>query len=843
MNGLSMFRGLSGVRKVDPGKSAQIDRSQSPSKDRAQGGFVAPNLAAKAQTKSYKTVHHNFTPAANRVDILQETIMAPHTTRRDPVSMHLLMETAIGDSAQYEVLSHNDLDNMKREISKTSSRLDTARHELALATKVRDAARSIDRLPSASSKDFARPGSRGKGATPGRNSEELEQSARRCDELGQEVAKLEREEYQLQKSLLEHTAGVLQMTHKGYLKKDPTQDDIRQGHHIPGLDLDGEFGGLGQYALYEQVLQNELNGEQSTADLAGQHQMILDVERRVEDLNSRLRQMILELRPQKQVLPQPPRQLGDDPNNVGEVLFEQVGFLEECLTTVHNLQNTRGANSEAKTVKQSQLVLEVEQRMEDLNVQLRGIILDMKPRKEELPNPARELRDDPDNPEIILNEQVDFLEACLESMNKLLEQKREAGAFGAPEDKLEAFNNRLFELMTRHDPERSSKYFPPPQANGTTILDQFEYLNQGLKAVDRRLDELGEFEETSAEKLASYQDRAEQYVTVVGFLWDMFLARDREEAARAGQPPPQDNFSLQELSKKVQELHAKYYDMLDQKDVLTRQIQQQRDLSSTADTTRDQKMNSMREENEALKSQLQITSEEAAMHLEKLSLAIAECEAVKNTLSMRDEQQGISHSRALDEEARGRKLAEEQLAAQTALAVKAESSLKELESEVIRLQTELTIAKAELDSAHGTRAQRAAEAAGDPALQARVQTLQKELSETIADYESMTKATIEYEKEREKLENTADALRDQVESLEMQLSEEKINGMGAKSPGMESVRSAPGGTSVAVLKTEFKKMMRERTDEKRKLQAEYRENLKVRNYFECEHKLRRILMR
>ena len=753
--------------------------------------------------------------------------MTSQAATKDPLAMHQLMETAIGDSAEYGVLSHNDLDALKQELSRTSSRLEAARRELAVETRVRDASHSMDRLPPGASKNFPRPGSRGKGADAGRNSEEAAQSARKCEELSEEIAKLKEEEYRLQKGLLEHTAGVLQLTHKGYLKKEPTHDDIRQGHYIPGPDLDGEFGGLGQHALHDQVLENELNGEQSIAGLADQHQMVLDVERRVEILNAQLREMILELRPQKQALPQPPRQLEDDPNNVGEVLFEQVGFLEECLSTVHNLQNNRGAVSEAKMVKQSQLVLEIEKRMEDLNVQLREVILAMKPRKEELPHPARELRDDPDNPDIILNEQVDFLEACLESMQKLLEERREAGAYDSPENKLEAFNNRLFDLMTQHDPERASKYFPPPQANGDTLLDQFEYLEQGLKAVDRRLDELGEFEETSAEKLASYQERAEQYVTVVGFLWDMFLAKDREEASREGRPPPQDKFSLQELSQKVQELHAKYYEMLDHKDVLTRQIQQQRQLTTTADATKDQKLNTMREENEDLKGQLQTTSEEAAVHLERLNLTMAELEAAKNTLSMRDEQQGISSSRALDDEKQGRRLAEEQLAAQTALAVKAESSLRELESETARLQTELTIAKAELDSAHGTRAQRAAEAAGDPALQARVQTLQKELSETIADYESMTKASIEYEKEREQLENTADSLRDRVESLESQLSEERINSMGVKSPGMESARSAGGGTSLAVLKTEFKKMMRERTDEKRKMQAEYRENLKV----------------
>ena len=717
----------------------------------------------------------------------------------------------MGDSESYDILSQERLDSLKQDLSATSGRITTLRRELALETRVRDAARSVNRLPSIS-------GNKGRGSDAGRNSEEVTQSAKKCEELDAEIIKLEKDEYRLQKSLLEHTAGVLQLTHKGYLKKEPTAEHVRTGHHIPGLDLDGEFGGLGQYTLYKDVLSNELNGEQPTAELADQHQMILSVERRVEELNARLRDMILELKPQKMTLPQPPRLLGDDPNDLGEILFDQVDFLAKCLETVHSLQNSRGDTLGAKSAKQSQLFLDVESRMEDLNNILRGIILDLKPRKEELPDPARELRDDPDNPEIILTEQVGFLEACLTSLQTLLQEKRDAGDFELPEDKLGLLNGKLFDLMTHNDPERASKYFPPPQPDGTTMFDQFEYLEQGLKAVDRRMGELGDFEDTAAEKLASYQNRAEQYVSVIGGLWDILRAEELELATQAGRSPPQDNFSLQAFSKKVQELHANHLEMMDQKEVLTRQIQQQRDLGTTADNTKDKRMNIMRDENNALKSQLDTVSAEAAVHLEKLTLTTAELQSAKNMLAMRDEQAGRGNSRVLDEEKNSRRLAEEQLTAQTVLAVKAENAVKELESTVARLQTELTIAQADLDSAHGTRAQRAAEAAADPALQARVQMLQKELSEMTADYESMTKASIEYEKERDRLESAADGLRDRVGELEGQLAEERINGMGVKSPGMESVRSvgAGGGTSVSVLKAEFKKMTRELREGHRK---------------------------
>ncbi|KAI4149040.1 MAG: hypothetical protein LQ340_004808 [Diploschistes diacapsis] len=821
MNGLKYIHGFRTAEPSKPIVPVPADRPHQPTQD--LGGGIAPYPVPESEPQAMLLNNVSY---FNK-DTEKQATMAGQSTTKDPVSMHLLMETAIGDSEHYDVLSQTELDSLKRELVRVSGQLNTSRHQLVLDTKVRDAARSMDRLSAVPTKDVAKPGSRGKGGDAVRDTPEMAQSVKRCEELTEEITHLEKEEYRLQKRLLEHTAGVLQLTHKGYLKKDPSPEDIKNGQFISGMNPDGEFGGLGQYALYEQVLDNELNGDKPTAELAGQHQIILDVERKVEDLNAKLRDMILELKPRKLALPLPPPQLDDDPDHLAEVLFEQVDFLEKCLRTVHDLQNATARAAESEAEREGQLILGVEKRMEDLNVILRDIILGMKPRKDDLPNPARELRDDPTHAEDILLEQLDFLEACLKSLQRLVGRKLEAGEFDTSEDRIEALNNVLFDLMAQNDPERASKYFPPPKSDGTTILDQFIYLQQGLKAVDRRMGELGDFEDTAAEKLASYQNRAEQYASVIGGLWDILTAEDHEAALRSGLPPPQDNFSLQAFSAKVQELHATHLDLLDQKAVLTRQIQQQRELGATADSTRDQRMDSMREENTALKSQLQITSEEAAAHLEKLNLAAAELSAAKNMLSMRDAQTGLSSSKALDEEKAGRLLAEEQLTAQTALAVLAETSAKELESAMVRLRTELTIAKAELDSAHGTRAQRAAEAAADPTLQARIQTLQDELGETIADYEAMTKATIEYEKEREGLEATVDGLRDKVESLEGALAEERIAGMGVRSPGMESTRSTGvGGTSVSLLRGEFRKMMKETKEAHGQEKARLREELR-----------------
>lgn len=762
------------------------------------------------------------------------------------------METAIGDSKHFEVLLPDRIDSVKRELAGLSSRLEATRKKLALEQKVRDAAQSIDRLPS-------KPASRGKASvTPHISGEEAAESARKCEELTQDITRLEKEEQVLQKQLLEHTAGVLQVTHKGYLKTEPTADDLHQSNPHFGLDGQGEFGGLGQYGLYTQILDRELQ-ENSTLDLKEQHEIILGVEKKVEQLNARLRDMILEMKPPKELLPRPARLLQDDPKDVEQILVEQVEFLEKCLDTMHQLTTAHKIGSAAEREELGHLVLGYGHKVEGLNTQLRDTILTLKPRKELLPSPPRQLQDDPKNPEKVLVEQTRFLERCLTSLHDILEDRKEVGGLEFVEIKLSELNAKLHEIMTEHDPAKASRYQsppipgretiqdqiiyldqglnavdrragrllkvehdledinihlfeammqhgnpekkqvyrPPPEGNGLNLQDQFLYTSQGIKVVEKRLDELAGIADTSNTKLKQFEARADQYVSVVGGLWDI-LIHNEVGRARAANPsaPIVDNFTLTGFSHKVQEMHNSYSSLQDQKTVLMRQLQQQRELKG--DPAKDQDLACAKDQVESLKQQLVITSDDAANHMERLTNALAELEAVKEMVTSRDKQ--------TDPE---RTILAEQLKAQTALCVKSEASCKEFEAEVVRLRTELTIAKAELDAARGTRAQRAAEAAADPALQSRVQTLQKELRETIADYESMTKATIEYEKERERLESTCDNLRDRVEELETRIAEERISTMGARSPGMESVKSLYGGTSAAVLKTEFKRMMRE----------------------------------
>jgi predicted nucleic acid-binding Zn-ribbon protein len=167
--------------------------------------------------------------------------------------------------------------------------------------------------------------------------------------------------------------------------------------------------------------------------------------------------------------------------------------------------------------------------------------------------------------------------------------------------------------------------------------------------------------------------------------------------------------------------------------------------------------------------------------------------------------------------------------------------MEQVESEVVRLSTELTMAKAELDASYGSRAERAKEAQGSEiqvlsqrnaeitselaALRAErgdsshAKALEAELQAMTVDFQDLTREALQMEHERGQLDSLIDGLRDRCEALEGQLSDERVRWIGTKSPGGPAGGPAAGErtsalpvretTSVMVMRQEFKKMMRE----------------------------------
>lgn len=680
--------------------------------------------------------------------------------------MHLLMETAIGDSKGYVVLSYEELEELKRERTTLASRVDATRRKLALESKLRDAAQSLNRLystkgrressesdinssptsPKKHRRNFL--GSRNSNAeTISRTDDEFAASTKKCQELSQDLSSLEKRLEEVQRKILEHTAGVLQMTHRG-LKKNIRRGELPRSpesmistnhQSIPTFDGISDFDERSFYrsdgfgSETPQGRTSMLNGKSQTP--SAQVQALREAEQRLKDVNTRLRDMIMRADPEQKI--EPPPQLSNGQGNVKPEtqIQEHLGYLAVGLDTIEAHQ-ARAMHDTQKSIDNST-------------------------------------------------------------------------------DKLRDINLRLHSMLERTTTTGQAPVAMPAEAQSKNLQALLAFSTMALERLNQRLDLYIEQKEILGRQIQqqrelNFKSDAQKDAQIV----DLTDALD--EAKRLQTLEEQEAQSLR-----------------DQMNLLMEQLD-----SARQETTLMEQQNHMNAKN-ALQAEKEARRQAEENLLEKLrskqgqyTQLQAEMAELRNSLEL----QMQTHLTKINDLQKAKEDADIELQ-------RCRAEIKELESEVVRAQTDLTVVRAELDGAYGTRAQRAADVSMNPAiqkeiddlndknvalqrqidhlqseqqsagaggaeLQSKVELLQKELKETIEDYEVMTRANIEFEKERDQLEAQIDSLRDRSETLETQLSDEKVKLLGMRSPGPGQGGSTES-TSTMVLKNEFKKMMRE----------------------------------
>ncbi|KIX05142.1 uncharacterized protein Z518_06014 [Rhinocladiella mackenziei CBS 650.93] len=675
----------------------------------------------------------------------------------DPVAMHLLTETAISDSRDFEVLSFEEVEQLKKERHFLKGRIETTRRKLALESKLRDAAQSLNRLystqehhdaegnsPKKSRRSFLGTKSAG-GEAINRADNEYAASNKKVEELSLELSKLEKELELTEKRILEHTAGILQMTHRGLKKnirrtelpRSPESMTSQPNGRGSGTDSLDEFDERSLYQVPDYVTEFGQVPRSINKSRASNRETnaIEDVAARLQEVNRRLYLMITEAGSQEHFDPPPQPTDNDIVGRVGAQIQAYLGYLSQGLDAME-VARTR------------------------TNAAIQKSIFDS-------------------------------------------------------EDQLEDVNIRLHDMLERTNSVSHSPLLQQDEPRGRDLQSQLAFSSVVLERLNQRVETL-----------------------------------------------------------------------VEQKDILTRQIQQQRELNGKSDAQRDARIHELTDQLEESK-RLQALGEEEAQHSrDQINLLMEQLDLAKQETVLVEQQRGASDHKAIEVERAARKEMEEKFLAEfqakqeehgrvqsemnqqvvglEAAKAEAESELskvraemKDLESQVVQAQTELTMVKAELDGAYGTRAQRAADVSMNPAiqkemddlntrnrdletqleflktqhetkgagsaeLQNKVNALQKELKETIEEYEVMTKQSIDDEKERERLEEMIDTLQQRCEGLESQLSEEKVKWLGVKAG------SPAETTSTMVLKNEFKKMMRETRAENLKiLKAEQAERRRL----------------
>ncbi|TIA32081.1 hypothetical protein D6C78_08481 [Aureobasidium pullulans] len=731
----------------------------------------------------------------------------------DALHRHLLVETAIFDSSRYDILAIEEVDALKKEKTKVDTRIEGTRRKLALESKVREAARSLHRLYSQKGRV---PQTRRKSLLGDRR---LSSSSVKSDSIGQ------------------------------------ASDELA-------------------------------SSEKKVEELV---QILVGLENRRQYIESRL------LRHTAAVLQAAHHQR--EAESADHLTPDSLPHIRDYDQSVHS-DVSKGQSA----IHNSQLN-DFNTRLQFLNGQMRSLISQAKKGRsgsiDNSPDDIPSAYPEDDEPSVRINNQLEQLQdgifALLEE-HKYIVQSREDTLHGSQEHqsevekRLEGVNNQLFSLLSGYE-----EMHPPPQSTGQGTQDQINYLEENMTSVDHILQHSAslqdshqamtrEFDEVRA-KADTHAENAAQHEAVMLGLWGIMSSKesaaanrdvdsDDEELERTRSEP----FSAQAFTSKVQHLFARHSDLENQTGILRRQIEQQRDLAGKTDSEDAARASEL----QTLKEREQEALEEVEAHRKRVEELEDQIVELENTLSEHQDEARIATIESQHKESDHQDRLEEltgslnqaKVARETAeanLAIKAEE-MDDLEAEIIRLTTELAMAKAELDGAYGSRSERAREVASHPEFQeleqksksmsseleqlrrdksqhesqmaemlglhqnaesrakslegeiitlreiqasgsrddGRMRALEKELADMATDYQELTRETVEMEKEREKLESTIDSLHDKMDALEVQLGDERVRWLGVRSPGgTPELGATRETTSTMVLRNEFKKMMRE----------------------------------
>ncbi|KAG8628182.1 hypothetical protein KVT40_004055 [Elsinoe batatas] len=812
------------------GSSDNVDMpgwtTMAPQTQPAYGGFASPNPNPNRKSAASLPFH-----------------------RTDVVSRHLLVETALLDSQNFELLAIEEVDALKKEKVQLEARIESARRKLALESKVRDAAQSLHRLyqddpkgskglsnvsPTSPKKARAsfldnkskepkqRNISNGQIAkTINQAGDELAVSQKKIDDILQILSGLESRRQYVESRLLRHTAAVLQLCHHEHSDTEAKQRassvaSVGADRNLLDNTIQGFLNGSGYEESIYSRNSGEVNGfggafggmpKKRALDRVSNEKLI-SLQSRVDGMNSQMRNLIQLVRREKTT----PRE--DD--------LYQKGTARSGEDGIAHLEN------------QVDLV--------DKNV-------------------AR------------------LEEECL----KVRDERERTEA------QLTEINKQMYLVMQVSDP--MSDVQAPPATSAHGVQGHLNYLEEIMLSMEDVLQSKGG---QSAQEVEEAQKKIDQYEMTMTGLWEIISSQN-------GTKEP---FSLQGFSTRVQHTFDKAMHMDQQADILRKQIQQQRELNSKSDGEKDKQLQDLRSTRAEMDQRMNelrerhVTAEaEAHGARSELENVIRELENFRQTAKSHEDQKHQvleqlqkSNSRSqqlekavaeyeaqlgdLQDDARlttaeaeakfkdhdgkvqslARELAETR-ALHMAAAAKMEAKHKEaedLEAEVVRLTTELTMARAELDGAYGSRAERAKEVATAEIEElrkerdaqaeqikelmstqqsggnARMADLERELADMAEDYQEITRESVAVEKEREQLENLVDGLRERCETLETQLSDEKVRWLGISSPTAVNGDSGREMTSAMILRNEFKKMMREtRAESARLLRAEQEERKKL----------------
>lgn len=774
-----------------------------------------------------------------------------HVDLKDPIQVHLLTETALTDSKEWQILSQEEVDELKKQIQSLMVRIEQARANLAIQTKYRDAAIAMTKLYHSAKRMTVDP-------KAAETQMERETSERNCEELASELFYLEKRIMEPQRRLLQHTAGILQLTHKATAKNTSGSSPMLNG--MPGSPE----------SLYTGT--NGRNSLQFSNDDIDDRSLYFPLD---ESDAGRSPKTDITIPPRS-----PVRQRTNQLKDEVELLKQQ-------------------------TAEQTDIIAQAERNLEDVNSQLRNLAIQANPTKNANYQPVPPAASEPG----VLESQLQYLTGVVSAVQEGHQEREmhateDAKKHDGTADSLRQAEQRITIInMQVHDVIASvdSQHPAPPGPTGTSLEEHFDWIDEAIPALQAHLEK--------PDASASSAQQAQQIETVLTGLWDIIQSgyaevnrqREARKQVRLGKGMPDDDddvsadesfdfnepYSLNAFSTKVQWLFRQATSLKEQKSVLKRQIRQQRELNSRGDGEKDSELRNKVEELQRTKNLLAFTEENAQQAKEesaelqkKLDQALSDLDTLQSThtanneasSSVAQEQLRERNARIISLEADSQALRDkleiveaqlgsmnEQLSdvdkAKQARAeethrleeeIKArDEELEQLNVTVIEIKTELTIAKAELDGAYGSRSERAAEAAALTKntqlreMTAQIEKLKKELADTVKELEDVTKETLASEREKNDLEGRLDEATATRATLETEISglrDKHRTELSSLKEELEAERfkAGPNATGTGpragatMLSEQFRTMMKE---ERKRFQEEIKVSLQPRRSY------------
>lgn len=627
---------------------------------------------------------------------------------KDPIQVHLLTETALSDSKKFEILSQEEVDDLKKQCQSLTQRVESTRQNLTIQSKYRDAAISMARLYSPGKIEGRRRSllGRNSGGDHARAKEaeaERQASERKCEELAAELFNLEKRLMEPQRRLLEHTAGILQLTHKVSKKKGQTP---------PSQPVNGMPGSPESLYTYTRNSMDHPADDNYFNDNYPFGQM--------DEFSSR----------------------GQPRQNAIEIPLKSP--IREQNQIKEEMEKMRDENTQLRSQTDTLVrsISDMETRLENLNGSLRDAIVRFNPSKND------EYQEPPFGvpgmePGEMLRNQMDYLEMGLVAIEAEQDSTDEHGKVDDKIDqRIEALNKQVRELLLTVDPDYP---MAPHSAKGDTDA-QFAYLEDALRAADSELDRAVR---AASAGMPGGQDN-DQVERVLMGLWEMMqsgfakIKKEKEERRRArmdkgyqDEEVSDDEFDVDEpftisgFSNRVQWLYSQATTLKDQKSVLKRQIKQQRELNNKSDAEKDEEIQRRQEELEEAQVLLARAERDAMTAETMLSEALEELEHARSTST-----NNIGPSKAEAEEN--------------------SKMVAALEADVKRLQTDLAGAAGAAGAAHAQVEER----------DEKISDLEADLKQLQADLASAAAAAGAAQSQIEDREGKIAALESELEYLE-----------------------------------------------------------------------------